>query len=78
MQEDADWVGVRDHLHSYGFAMFDVAPVSRPGWSSIDVTFFDTAQSTTGDPTVFERFTLTRPLRHEAREGAAATAAGNR
>jgi len=64
IQEDADWVGVRDRAHSYGFARFDVDPKSAPGWTSIDVTFFDTAPSVTGDPTVLETFTLKRPHRH--------------
>ncbi len=64
IQEDATWVGVRDRDHSYGFAAFDVVPVSAPGRTSINVTFFDTAASPTGDPTVFEQFTLNRPHRH--------------
>ncbi len=67
--EEADWVGVRDRAHAYGFAAFDVDPSSSPGKTSIDVTFFDTAPSTTGEPTVLERFTLTRPHRHGAQEG---------
>ena len=78
MQEDATWVGVRDHARSYGFARFDLDPASSPGWSSIDVRFFDTAPSTTGDPTVLETFTLTRPHRHgeeDEREDALAASA---
>jgi hypothetical protein len=64
-QEDASWVGVRDHTHSYGFAMFDVNADSVRGETTIDVTFFDTDNAPTAqqDPTVFEKFRLKRPLR---------------
>lgn len=41
--EEAPWVRVRDRLHGYGFAAFDVDPGDEDGMSSIDVTFCDTA-----------------------------------
>ncbi|HEX2681363.1 MAG TPA: metallophosphoesterase, partial [Candidatus Dormibacteraeota bacterium] len=64
IQEDATWAGVRDRAHAYGFAMFDVNAPGAGGMTSITVTYLDTAPSATGDPTVLEQFTLTRPRRH--------------
>ena len=72
--EEASWVGVRDKTHSYGFAAFDVVPESAAGRTSIHVTLFDTAPSATGEPTVFEKFMLTRPFRQAQREEDAAAA----
>ena len=66
--EEAPWVGVRDRLHAYGFAAFDVDPGDEDGMTSIDVTFYDTAPSADGVPAVFERFKLVRPRRAGERE----------
>lgn len=67
MTEDAPWVGTRDRDHAYGFAAFDVDPGEGSGLTTIDVTMYDTAPSTTGVATVFERFRLERPRRHPER-----------
>ena len=61
--EDATWVGTRDKVHSYGFASFDVDPDADSGRTRIHVKIWDTAPSPTGEPTLFEAFTLERPLR---------------
>ena len=61
--EDATWVGTRDKTHSYGLASFDVEPDAGRGRTRIHVRFWDTAPSTTGDPTLFEEFILERPRR---------------
>ena len=58
LTEEAPWVGVRDRLHAYGFAAFDVDPGDEEGMTSIDVTFYDTAPSAEGVPAVFERASL--------------------
>ena len=76
--EEATWAGVRDHDHAYGFAAIDVDPGTEDGQTSITVTFYDTAPSTTGVPTVFERFKLVRPRRSGTREAAAAAGAARR
>jgi 3',5'-cyclic AMP phosphodiesterase CpdA len=66
--EDATWVGSRDKTHSYGFASFDVEPPVGDGRTRIHVRFWDTAPSVTGEPTLFEEFTLERPRRDRQRE----------
>jgi hypothetical protein len=66
--EDATWVGTRDKVHSYGFASFDVDPHAPHGKTRIHVKFWDTAPSTTGEPTLFEEFMLERPRRDRERE----------
>jgi Purple acid Phosphatase, N-terminal domain/Calcineurin-like phosphoesterase/TAT (twin-arginine translocation) pathway signal sequence len=77
--EVATWAGVRDHAHAYGFAVFDVVPQSGEGMTSIDVTFLgDPATVTGGDPTVFEKFRLTRPLRHPVEDDKGAELAAAR
>lgn len=63
VSEAATWVGTRDKEHPYGFASFDVDPGEPGGKTRMHVTVWDTAPSTTGVPTVFERFTLERPRR---------------
>jgi hypothetical protein len=68
LTEEAPWVGVRDRLHAYGFAAFDVDPGDEEGMTSIDLTFYDTAPSAEGVPAVFERFKLVRPRRARERE----------
>ena len=72
--EDASWVGVRDRAHPYGFAAFDVDPGEDGGMTSIQVTYYDTAPATNGQPAVFERFKLVRPRRGSEREGERETA----
>jgi len=74
--EDATWVGTRDKTHSYGFASFDVEPDAPGDTTRIHVRFWDTAPSTTGDPTLFEEFTLERPRRDAERRSAGSAAAG--
>jgi hypothetical protein len=66
--EDAIWAGSRDRDHAYGFASFDVDPGRPGGMTTMTVTMYDTAPSTTGIPTVFERFVLQRPRRGEDSE----------
>jgi hypothetical protein len=59
--EDATWVGTRDKTHSYGFASFDVDPFGPDGRTRMHVRIWDTAPTSSGDPTLFEEFTLERP-----------------
>ena len=75
LEENATWVGLRDHAHSYGFAAFDVDPGVDGGKTSITVTYFDTdaAASAADDPTVFEQFKLVRPRRAPLSERELAT-----
>jgi len=61
--EDAAWVGVRDKDHAYGFASFDVDPGVVGGMTRIHVRVWDTAPSRSGNPVVFDQFTLQRPRR---------------
>jgi 3',5'-cyclic AMP phosphodiesterase CpdA len=73
-REDAIWSAVRDPSTGYGIAVFDLNPEAR-GVTTIDVTYLhaigaDPVNPTTGvagAPTaqysVFERFTLFRPVR---------------
>jgi hypothetical protein len=61
--EVATWAGVRDAQDAYGFAAFDVDPGEPGGLTSISVTFYRTAPSTSGTPTPVETFTLQRPRR---------------
>jgi hypothetical protein len=78
--EGATWVGTRDKTHWYGFASFDVEPEAANGRTRIHVRIWDAAPSPSGEPTLFEKFTLERPRRDggdgSAREltGAAANA----
>jgi hypothetical protein len=61
--EDAPWSAVRDPVHPYGFAAFDVDPGGGgPGATAIHVTYY----AVTGpyaELTPVDRFTLTRPRR---------------
>ena len=66
--EDATWVGTRDKTHSYGFASFDVDPFAPNGRTRMHVRIWDTAPTPSGDPTLFEEFTLERPGRDIERE----------
>jgi 3',5'-cyclic AMP phosphodiesterase CpdA len=78
--EMATWAGVRDAQDAYGFAAFDVDPGEPGGLTTITVTFYRTAPSTTGTPTPVETFALQRPRqdgdreREREREREAATA----
>ena len=62
-------VGTRDKTHSYGFASFNVEPEALNGRTRIHVRIWDTAPSPTGDPTLFEEFTLERPRRDRQADG---------
>lgn len=60
--EDAPWSAVRDPVHPYGFAAFDVDPGGTGPTTAIHVTYY-AVTGPYGDLTPVDRFTLTRPRR---------------
>ena len=60
--EDAVWSAVRDPVHSYGFAAFDVDPAGSGPTTAIHVTYY-AVTGPYGELTPVDRFTLTRPRR---------------
>jgi len=59
-REPAPWSAVRDPLHPWGFAAFDVDPGTSGGTTRICVTYYRTAL-TGGTPEPFDTFVLERP-----------------
>jgi 3',5'-cyclic AMP phosphodiesterase CpdA len=62
VMEDAPWSAVRDPIHPYGFAAFDVDPSGNGPTTAIHVTYY-AVTGPYGDLTAVDRFTLTRPRR---------------
>jgi hypothetical protein len=60
VREDAPWSAARNAAHPYGFAAFTVDPGTRGGATTMHVTYYDVL-GPTGDLSIFESFTLTRP-----------------
>jgi hypothetical protein len=58
--EDAPWSAVRDPLHPYGFAVFEVDPTRTGPNTAIHATYY-AVTGPYGDLTPVDRFTLTRP-----------------
>jgi hypothetical protein len=58
--EDAPWSAVRDPVHPYGFAAFEVDPTGSGPTTAIHVTYY-AVTGPYGDLTPVDRFTLTRP-----------------
>jgi 3',5'-cyclic AMP phosphodiesterase CpdA len=58
--EDAPWSAVRDPVHPYGFAAFEVDPSGTGATTAIRVTYY-AVQGPYGELIPVDRFTLTRP-----------------
>jgi 3',5'-cyclic AMP phosphodiesterase CpdA len=60
VMEDAPWSAVRDPVHPYGFAAFEVDPGGTGPTTAIHVTYY-AVTGPYGELTPVDRFTLTRP-----------------
>ncbi|MBV9315561.1 MAG: metallophosphoesterase family protein [Pseudonocardia sp.] len=60
VMEDAPWSAVRDPVHPYGFAAFEVDPSGTGATTSIHVTYY-AVTGPYGELTPVDTFTMTRP-----------------
>jgi hypothetical protein len=60
-REPAPWSAIRDAQYPWGFASFDVDPVTQGTTTRIRVTYYRTSPGGEGQPIPFDTFVLERP-----------------